>query len=88
MTNGFRHQDDKTRLKLKEHSRHYYLGQAAFYLRQADFKEVDLNMQVVERMQIEIEDLTETIKKAKLRHLQATNFDYRHADQSVLSRQW
>lgn len=62
MTNGFRLQDDKTRLKLKEHCRHYYLGQAAFSLRRADFKEVDLNMQVVERVQMEIEDLTKTIE--------------------------
>jgi hypothetical protein len=61
MPNGLHHQDNKMRLKLKEHSRHYYLGMAAFSLRRNDFKEVHLNMQVVERLQIEIDDLMKTI---------------------------
>ncbi len=61
MNNGFQRQDNIMRLRIKNHSRHYYLGQAAFYLRRGDENEVQINMQVVERLQIEIEDLLKTI---------------------------
>ena len=44
-------------LKIKIHTRHYYLGQAAFYMRRGNDKEVHDNMQVVERMQLDIENL-------------------------------
>lgn len=44
-------------IRIKKHSRHYYLGQAAFYLRRGDEKEIQVNMKVVERLQVEIENL-------------------------------
>lgn len=63
MNSGFQRQDNVDRLRIKNHSRHYYLGQAAFYLRQGNENEVLLNMQVVERLQIEIDDLLTSITR-------------------------
>ena len=50
-------QSKETLLQLKKHSRHYYLGQASWYLRKGDYSEVDKNLGVVERMQADIDAL-------------------------------
>lgn len=40
-----------SRLKIKAHARHYYLGQALFYLRKGNEEEMHANSQCAEVMQ-------------------------------------
>lgn len=54
-------QSSERLIKIKSHSRHYYLGLAAFYMHRNDMDRVDVNLQVVEKLQEDIEDLEKKI---------------------------
>jgi hypothetical protein len=56
-------QSPQALIKLKIHSRHLYLGWAAFALHRGDIDDVHTNLMVVERMQEDIEKLEREINK-------------------------
>jgi len=51
------HHNKKIYLRTKEHSRHYYLGRATFNLRRGNYEEMLSDLMVVERLQVDIENL-------------------------------